>query len=230
MEGWLKKAILLLVCLVPVAALAAGRGCGAQVAFRWVPKDADAPSSGSVHVVDARSSRTVQVLDGVTNHYGDDGGLFARDLDNDGCPDLVVTSDVAPIGNTSSTVYLYDRVRGRFVFNEALSAIGNISVDGRDPGCVMGDWKGGAEDVGGERYCWRKGRLVKTNDGGRATVYLLHGIYGSSRRTNTACGRCTTGKPARSRVTSTSTRRTRAAGNACAGTARSGSDAALLRD
>jgi hypothetical protein len=164
MEAWLKKAILLLVCLVPVAALAAGRGCGAQVAFRWVPKDADAPSAGSVRVVDVRSARTVQVLDGVTNHYGDDGGLFAQDLNNDGCPDLVVTSDVAPIGNTSSTVYLYDRVRGRFVFDEALSAIGNIGVDGRDPNCVTGDWKGGAEDVGGERYCWRKGRLVKTSE------------------------------------------------------------------
>ena len=80
-----EKAVLWLVCLVPVAALAAGRGGGAQVAFRWVPKGADAPS-----------------------------------------------------------------------------AIGSIGVDGRDPDCVTGDWKGGAEDVGGERDCWRKGRLVKT--------------------------------------------------------------------
>lgn len=164
MEVWLKQAILLLACLVPAVTLAAGRSCDAQVAFRWVPQDANAPSAGSVRVVDVRSARTVQVLDGVTNYRGDDGGLFAQDLNNDGCPDLVVTSDVAPIGNTSSMVYLYDRPSGRFVFNEALSAIGNINVDGRDPNCVTGDWKGGAEDVGGERHCWRKGRLVKTNE------------------------------------------------------------------
>ena len=147
-----------------MAALAAGRRCNAQVAFRWVPQDASAPSAGSVRVVDVRAARTVQVLDGVTNYRGDDDGLFAQDLNNDGCPDLVVTSDVAPIGNTSSAVYLYDRASGRFVFNEALSAIGNINVDGRDPNCVTGDWTGGADNVGGERYCWRKGRLVKTNE------------------------------------------------------------------
>jgi hypothetical protein len=164
MEIRLKKAILLRICLVPLGAQAAGRRCDAQVTFHWVPQDANAPSVGSVRVVDVRSAKTVQVLGGVTNHQGEDGGLFAQDLNNDGCPDLVVPSDVAPIGNTSSTVYLYDRASGRFVFNEALSAIGNINVDGRDPNCVTGDWKGGAEDVGGERYCWRKGRLVKTNE------------------------------------------------------------------
>ena len=160
----MRKAILLLLCLVPVAALAAGPRCDAQLAFHWVPIEANAPTVGSVRVVDERSARTVQVLDGVTNYQGEDGGLFAQDLNNDGCPDLVVTSEVAPIGNTSSMVYLYDRASGRFVFDEALSAIGNINVDSRDRNCLTGDWKGGAEDVGGERYCWRKGKLIKTNE------------------------------------------------------------------
>jgi hypothetical protein len=170
-ETWLNKAIILLACLVPASALAAGKVCDAHVAFQWVPTDAQTPSAGSVHVVDARSGRTTQVLDGLQNWQGDANGLFARDLNNDGCPDLVVTTDVAPIGNTSSAVYLYDRTSRRFVFSEALSAIGNVNVDSRDPDCVTGDWKGGAEDVGGERYCWRKGKLVKTNEYGVRPLY-----------------------------------------------------------
>jgi hypothetical protein len=160
----LTRCLATLACLVPLAAAAAGKTCDAHVAFRWVPKDAATPNTGSVRVVDKRSGRTVQVLDDVTNYYGDAGGLLARDLNNDGCPDLVVTTDVAGIGNTSSTVYLYDRARRQFVVHEALSAIGNLAVDSRDPNCVTGDWKGGADDVGGERHCWRHGRLVKTHE------------------------------------------------------------------
>ncbi len=182
----LKSLIVSLACLAPMATWAAGSACDAPLAFRWVPEDAAAPSAGSVHVVDARSGharsgrarsgharlrRRVQVLDGLQNYQGDDNGLLARDLNNDGCPDLIVTTDVAPIGNTSSAVYLYDRVRRRLVFSEALSAIGNIAVDSRDPNCVTGDWKGGADNVGGERHCWRKGKLVKTNE------YSVRALY-----------------------------------------------------
>ncbi|WP_322400283.1 XAC2610-related protein [Massilia luteola] len=159
-----KRVLAGLAGLVPLAALAAGPACDAHAGFAWRPADAGAPASGSVHVVDTRTGRTVQVLDGVQNYYGNDDGLFAQDLNNDGCPDLVVTTEVAPIGNRTSTIYLYDRASGRFVFSEALSAIGDINVDSRDPNCLTGDWKGGADDVGGERYCWRKGKLVKTND------------------------------------------------------------------
>jgi hypothetical protein len=166
-EADVKKALAVLACfaaLVPIAASAAGKTCDARFEFRWAPQDANAPSTGRVDVVDTRSGRTVQVLDGLQNYQGDDNGLSAQDLNNDGCADLIVTVEVAGIGNTSSAVYLYDPVRRRFAFDEALSAIGNLARDSRDPNCVTGDWKGGAEDVGGERYCWRKGKLVKTHE------------------------------------------------------------------
>lgn len=156
----LKRLVVCAACLVAPAAWA----CDAHVRFAWVPQDANAPTSGSVHIIDARSGRTLQAIDGVGNYYGDDGGLAAQDLNNDGCPDLVVTSDVAPIGNTSNTVYLYDRARRRFVFDKALSDIGGLAPDHRDRNCVTGEWKGGAEDIGGARYCWRKGRLVLTRE------------------------------------------------------------------
>ncbi len=163
----LKRAIACLACLacvVPLAASAGAPACPARYTFAWVPKGAQAPTSGSVRIADARTGRTVQVLDGVENYQGDENGLGTPDLSNDGCPDLVVSTDVAPIGNRSNAVYLYDRARGRFVFDAALSGIPDLAVDSRDPNCVTGDWKGGADDAGGERHCWRKGRLVKTNE------------------------------------------------------------------
>jgi len=159
-----------LLCGVPLAAWAAGPACGAPVRFTWVPVAGEQaqpePRTGRVDIVDVRSGRVVQAIDSVANYYGDDadGSLGAVDLNNDGCPDLVVTSDVAPIGNRSVTVYLYDRMRHRFVYSEALSAIGDPSVDDRDRNCVTGSWKGGAENVYSSRHCWRGGRLVLVSD------------------------------------------------------------------
>jgi hypothetical protein len=160
----LKRLIACLACMVPLVASAGGKVCPATYTFAWEPQDAQKPNSGSVRVADARTGGTVQVLQDVQNYQGDDNGLQALDLNNDGCPDLVVTADVAPIGNRINTVYLYDRTRRRFVFDAALSEIPDLAVDSRDPNCLTGDWKGGADDVGGERYCWRKGRLVKSSD------------------------------------------------------------------
>jgi hypothetical protein len=170
--AWLRRLLFALCCGVPCAGWAAGASCGASVRFAWVPAAAGA-QSGRVDVVDVRSGRTVQRIDAGENYYaGDpDGGLAAQDLNNDGCADLVVTNGVAPIGNRSVTVYLYDRARHRFVANDALSAIGDPSVDDLDRNCVTGSWKGGAEDVYSSRHCWRGGRLVLVSEYSLSPLY-----------------------------------------------------------
>ena len=169
----LRRAAVALACLVPLAGWAAGASCGDPVRFAWVPAGAAQVQSGRVDVIDVRSGRTIQRIEAGENFYaGDaDGGLDARDLNNDGCPDLVVTNGVAAIGNRSVTVYLYDRKRRRFVANDALSAIGDPSVDDRDRNCVTGSWKGGAEDVYSSRHCWRGSRLVLVSDYSLSPLY-----------------------------------------------------------
>jgi len=173
----LRQAVAALAWLMPaaaaVAAPAAGAACGVPVRFAWVPADAADPHVGRVDVIEARGGRVVQTIGGVENYYGDaeDGALAAQDLNNDGCPDLVVTSSVAAIGNRSATVYLYDRGRRRFVYHEGLSTIGDPTVDDRDPNCVTTSWKGGAEDSYSGRHCWRGGRLVLVSDYSLSPLY-----------------------------------------------------------
>lgn len=168
----LGRLLVALCCAVPCAGWAAAASCGAPVRFAWVPAAANA-QPGRVDVIDVRTGRTAQRIENVENYNADldEGGLEARDLNNDGCADLVVTNSVAPIGNRSVTVYLYDRARHRFVANEALSAIGDPSLDERDRNCVTGSWKGGAENAYGSRHCWRGGRLVLVSEYSLSPLY-----------------------------------------------------------
>lgn len=166
--GWrtLRHAVAALFCLAPLAGWAANPACGVPVRFAWSQTDAADPHMGRIDVLEKRGGQVVQTIAGVENYYGDveDGMLATQDLNNDGCPDLVVTSSVAAIGNRSVTVYLYDRRRRQFVYHEGLSAIGDPAVDSREPACVIGSWKSGAVDMGSSRHCWRKGRLVLVSE------------------------------------------------------------------
>ena len=153
-----------LLCCWSVSAWAADPWCGTSgspaYTFEWQPKNEAEPRLGSVRVRDA-AGRTVQVLDAIENYHASGDMLGTnRDFNGDRCPDLVVTNSVAGIGNESLSVFLYQPASRRFVFNEALSAIGGLDVDARDKRCVTGFWKGGAADVHTERHCWRKGKLV----------------------------------------------------------------------
>lgn len=135
--------------------------------FIWVPKTAAEPNLGSIRITD-RAGRTVQVLDNQTYHYGDSetagDNMDTRDFNNDGCGDLVFASDVAGIGNTSNTAFLYEPASGRFVAHKSLSGIMGLDIDPHDKRCVTGYGKGGAADIHTERYCWSGGKLVVTEE------------------------------------------------------------------
>ncbi|QNA89951.1 hypothetical protein G4G28_18240 [Massilia sp. Dwa41.01b] len=137
--------------------------------FEWVVKgkaeDLDGSFVGEVRIRNA-SGKLVQVLGNVSNYYGEDSEWLpgARDYNNDGCPDLVMTSQVAGIGNASVEAYLYNPRRRRFELNEALSNIGGLDVDPRDKNCVTGGWKSGADSVYASRHCWKKGKLVLVSE------------------------------------------------------------------
>lgn len=167
MRDYRRTMLLILLGLASAPAWSAGKQCSLDArdmfTFAWVPKTAADPTVGSIRITD-RTGQTVQVLDNQTYYYGGDeaaaDSLDTRDFNNDGCGDLVFASDVAAIGNTSNTAFLYEPDRGRFVLHELLSGIGGLDVDPSDKHCVSGFWKGGAMDVGTQKYCWSQGRLV----------------------------------------------------------------------
>lgn len=199
---WAKFAVALLCCWC-LSAAAADSWCrpggASALRFEWVPGGGPEPGVGSVRIKD-RSGKTVQVLDGVENYYYRDSDAFrsSADFNNDGCPDLAVTRSKAAIGNESATVFLYRPATKRFVLNKVLSGIGGLNVDGRDRNCVTGEWKGGAEDVYTTRHCWRKGKLVPTNEHSVSPLYNREGMLdcyehvvtdyrGGRKRTRTSC-------------------------------------------
>jgi len=160
-----------LLCCWSCGAWAADPWCGARgksgYTFEWVAQDAAEAAEAAVGSIRIRnaSGTPVQVLDKVRNHYQDSASLRTReDFNNDGCPDLVVTSDMAAIGNESVEAFLYDRKTKRFVRSDALSQVPGPNVDPQDRNCVTGGWKGGAEDVYSVRHCWKKGKLVLVSE------------------------------------------------------------------
>ena len=171
--AWLPALCIALLSALPCAGRAAGASCGAPERFAWVAADAAGARSGRLDVVELRSGRTVQRIEVPENYFAGqaDGGVESLDLNNDGCADLIVTRDMAAIGNRMVTVYLYDRARRRFVPNKALSDIGDPTLDERDPNCVIGLWRGGAEDFYSSRHCWRGGRLVLVSDYSQTPLY-----------------------------------------------------------
>ncbi|MBP1204781.1 hypothetical protein JOD97_002823 [Duganella sp. 1411] len=165
--------VLTVLSLCPPSARAADAWCGPHpeevLRFKWLPKGGVESQAGSVQIEDIKNGKIIQVLDNVENYRADSESLTSRDFDNDGCGDLVVTSAVAAIGNETSSVFLYDRTRRRFVFNKQLSDIGGIDIDPRNPNCVTGSWKGGADDMYAATHCWRKGKLVLQNEYSQTT-------------------------------------------------------------
>ena len=172
----LKSLIIALMYCWSIAVWAADPWCserGADVfKFEWVPKDEKDSQFGSVKVEDALTGETLQVLENVDNYYGNGNSLSIKDLNNDGCGDLVVLSSVAGIGNETSTVFLYDRESKRFIYSDVLSEIGGLDIDSRNKNCVVSFWKGGAEDIYTAQYCWSKGKLLKKNE------YSVSPIFG----------------------------------------------------
>lgn len=160
--------VLAVLCWYPPSARAADPWCGPHpeevLRFKWLPKGGVESQVGSVQIEDIKNGKIIQVLDNVENYRADSESLTSRDFNNDGCGDLVVTSAVAAIGNETSSVFLYDRTRRRFVFNKVLSDIGGIDIDPHNPNCVTGSWKGGADDMYATTHCWRKGKLVLQNE------------------------------------------------------------------
>jgi hypothetical protein len=146
------------------SAWAADPWCGPHpeevLRFKWLPNGDGESQVGSVQVEDIKTGKIIQVLDNVENYRADSESLYSRDFNHDGCGDLAVTSAVAAIGNENSSIFLYDRARRRFVFNQVLSDIGGIDIDPRNPNCVTGSWKGGAENMYAATHCWQKGKLV----------------------------------------------------------------------
>lgn len=184
---WKTISVALLCCwsLCAGAAPACAPGGKPAYTFEWVPKDEAHASLGSVRIRDA-AGLVVQVLDEVENYREHTESLdTASDFNNDGCPDLAVTSHVAGIGNTSVTVFLYDRKTRRFEPSEALSAIGGLNLDARDKNCVTGEWKGGAADVHTERHCWRNGRLVRQTEYSVAPFHDAQGRFRCYRHVET---------------------------------------------
>lgn len=172
--------------MVHLATTAADPWCGPHGAkalrIEWVPATAqEEERQGSVRVRDARSGKVMQEIGQLENLYAHSEaidpdsaaapGIDTRDFDNDGCGDLSVLEQVAGIGNESHSVFLYDRATRRFVRHEGLSAIGGLDIDGRDRNCVTGFWKGGAADIGTEKHCWVKGKLVKREEYSVSPLY-----------------------------------------------------------
>lgn len=144
--------------------MAADPWCTAQesevLSFEWIPTDKAEPRIGDIRIQHVASGRTLQVIRNVENYSDDSNSFRYRDLNNDRCRDMLVTSSVGGIGNESMTVFLYDRRRKRFVLSKALSEIGGLDVDRLDKNCVTGFWKGGAADFYTSKHCWRDGKLV----------------------------------------------------------------------
>lgn len=160
---WKRLSVAMLCCWA-MSAWAADPWCSSggtsALTFVWVPKDKAAPSIGSVRIKDA-SGKIVQVLDNVTNEYGNSESLRSdRDFNHDGCPDLVVTADMAAIGNESVQAFLYDPRTKRFSLHAALSGLGGLDLDPENKHCVTSTWKGGAEDLYWAQHCWNKGKLI----------------------------------------------------------------------
>ena len=176
------------LALASAPAWSADTGCrpDAKVAFTftWIPQSAAEPTAGSIRIAD-RGGRTVQVLENLEYYYGGDesaaDAMDTRDFNHDGCGDLVIANSIAGIGNTSSTAFLFDPRRGRFVAHDVLSGIMGLDIDPRDRRCVTGFGKGGAADIHTERHCWSQGRLVlkeqysvspRVDTDGELTCYL----------------------------------------------------------
>lgn len=196
-----------LLALASTPAWSAGTQCTsnakAMFTFTWIPQSPAQPTTGSIRIAD-RDGQTVQMLDNLEYYYGDSNpageSMDTRDFNNDGCGDLVIAYSIAGIGNTSSTAFLYDPARGRFVAHDALSGIMGLDIDPRDKRCVTGFGKGGAADIHASRYCWSKGRLAlkeeysvspRVNSEGEHTCYMhttttyRHG----KKKTRTKCTR-----------------------------------------
>lgn len=151
-------------------------GGASALRFEWLPKDTSNPSIGSVRIKDA-SGKTVQMLNNVTNDYGNSESLRNRDFNNDGCPDLVVTADMAAIGNESVEAFLYDPRKKRFELNKALSGLGGLDLDPDDKNCVTSSWKGGAQDIYWAQHCWNKGKLVIQREYDVSPMYNTEGEF-----------------------------------------------------
>ena len=194
-----------LLGLASAPAWSAGNQCSldakAIFTFTWIPQTAAEPKVGSIRITD-RARRTVQVLDNLEHYYGDTEAvgdhMDTRDFNNDGCGDLVFANSVAGIGNISSTAFLYDPARRRFVKHKLLSEVMGLDIDPRDKRCVAGFGKGGASDFHTQRYCWSKGRLVlkeeysvspRVNLEGEPTCYLHTTITyrHGKKKTRTRC-------------------------------------------
>lgn len=192
LPGFLVFLVCMMAHLAAVAAVAPGPDpwCGANsgkkearaLRVEWVPATKEEfDPNGSVRVRDARTGEVLHEIGQLENWYAhseaidpDDAtapGIDTRDFNNDGCRDLAVLQDKAGIGNESHAVFLYERATRRFVPHEGLSAIGGLDIDDRDRNCVTGFWKGGAADLGTEKHCWVKGKLVKREEYSVSPVY-----------------------------------------------------------
>lgn len=194
---------ILLLCCSSLPAWAFDPWCGPRgesaYSFEWVSRDQAEPNVGSVRIKDA-AGKLVQVLDNVTNYYWESSESLGirRDFNNDGCPDLVVTSEVAKIGNESVEAFLYERKTKRFKRSQALSNVPAPNVDPRDKRCVTGGWKSGADSAYSSRHCWRKGKLVLVSEYKVAPRYegdsesfcyehVETTYHGGKKRTRTKC-------------------------------------------
>lgn len=160
----LKKLMMAVFCSSSLSAWAANPQCSAgkktEFKFEWQPEVSLQARAGRVLVKDT-AGKIVQTLEGLENFRETSESLgTGRDFNNDGCPDLVVTSGLSGIGNETVTVFLYNPRTRRFEKSKRLSNLGGLDVDPRDKNCVTGSWKTGADSFHFERHCWLKGRLV----------------------------------------------------------------------
>jgi hypothetical protein len=111
------------------------------------------------------------------------GGFFIEDLDFDGFPDLrleareatpegeaealdAVDGESAPEGTSSVEVnvpflyWRYDATAGRFVQDEALSAVVSPEVDATER-VIRSAWRVDAGDTGTDTWAWQEGELIR---------------------------------------------------------------------
>ena len=191
-----------MLCCCSLPAWAADAWCSSRetpaLTFAWQPKNQADPTLGSVQVKDA-SGTIVQVIENLENYHGDSELLrTSTDLNNDGCADLVVTYDLAAIGNESAKAFLYNPNTRQFDFSKALSDIGGLDLDPLDKRCVTGTWKGGEADMVSTRHCWSKGKLLIDSEHDVSARYNREGEFqcylhvethyrGGKKRKRTSC-------------------------------------------
>jgi hypothetical protein len=139
----------------------------------------------TIRVVRKTDNRTIQTIGLSTDFNGNVSSLAEAvsviDCNFDGFKDLMIYSHDGGAGpNNGYDFYLYDAVKKRFEFNEALSQLTQTEVDSKNK-MIRSSWRDGAASHGGETYGFVNGQftmLENWNDDCSATYPICHSYRG----------------------------------------------------